>query len=193
MFQGWWETCRTLPSIQKFCEVVWVIYVPQSQLHAATDPPPCLGADPWLPHEKEEFPWDPRRRCFPSPATSGEHLESPSQDREMLFCRKHITYFSFISPSPPGPQTPWSKLPLESLPLSTLVSALSGFPHTQPSRMQNLLERPLFILEPIPVLVPNQKATSSRNRVKECCSWRDSLVQRPFYRLETERQGQNPN
>jgi hypothetical protein len=79
------------------------------------------------------------------------------------------------------------------LPLSTLVSALSGFPHTQPSRMQNLLERPLFILEPIPVLVPNQKATSSRNRVKECCSWRDSLVQRPFYRLETERQGQNPN
>lgn len=91
--------------------------------------PPCLGTDPSFPHEQEELSWDPRGRCFPSPTTSGEHLVSPSQDRETLYWRKHITYliiffllyFLILSfPScPSNPMTHWSpcsKPPLQPLP-----------------------------------------------------------------------------
>lgn len=74
--------------------------------------PPCLGTDPSFPHQQEELTWDPRGRCFPSPGTSGQHLASPSQEREMLFWRKHVIdcilfillYFPFFSPFLPAPK-----------------------------------------------------------------------------------------
>lgn len=112
--------------------------------------PPCLGTDLSFPHEQEELSWDPRGRCFPSPTTSGEHLVSPSQDRETLRWRKHITYliifillyFLLFSPSLTAPKTP-SPIGLSALSphcspcqLPALVSVPSSFPSTLPSRMQ---------------------------------------------------------
>lgn len=87
--------------------------------------PPGLGTDPSFPQEQEGFSWDPQGRCFPSPATSGEHLASPSQDGQMLFWRKHITHsiifslslpFSFQSPKPVTHWAPCPKPELQSLP-----------------------------------------------------------------------------
>lgn len=109
--------------------------------------PPCLGTDPSFPHEQEKPSWDPRGRCFPSPATSGEHLVSSSQDRQTLFWRKYITYlilFSCIFPcsffsSPNASSTGLPALNPNSSPyqLPALVfSVLSAFPSTHPSRMQ---------------------------------------------------------
>lgn len=148
---------KFLDSIVKYSEiprgcvgVFLPMYVPQSQTICSRPHPPCLGKDPALPREQEELSWDPRGRCFPSPTTSGEHLESPSQDKETLCWRKHITYwiifvflyFLLFSSFPAPPQAP---LPTGSPALSphsspcqlpALASVSSGFPNTRPSRMQ---------------------------------------------------------
>lgn len=143
-----------LLSIQKFPEGLWVCFClcmcHSHRWSCSRSHPPCLGTDPSFLHEQEELSRDPRGRCFPSPTTSGEHLVSPSQDRETLCWRKHITYliifillyFLFFSSSLPAPQTP----PTLGLPalsphsplcqLPALVSVPSSFPSTLASRMQ---------------------------------------------------------
>ena len=143
------------------------MHMPQSQTDAAPDPTLlALEQTFHFPTNRKNLLVIPEEDVSHHQQTSGEHLVSPSQDREMLFQRKHITYlilfilyFPLFFPSLPASQI-LSTIGLPALSpdsspcqLPALVSVLSGFPHKQPSRCKLRQPETLinFRAQPCPV------------------------------------------